>query len=317
MTDCRCFCCGKQLSETEKLYHKKCVHQLFGSSHVPVLNYAPEELNELAKKIIVSRISVPGVQPKLSLHLEKRNDKSDYRLTLVGLEGEFILKPQSPAWPFLPETEHFCMNLARHCGISTVKFGLVPLKTGELSYITRRMDRTANGPLHLEDFCQILNKMTEQKYRGSMEQIGKAIRQYSDIPGLDTIRFFELSLFCFLTGNSDMHLKNFSLLRCQDGHYELSPAYDLVPVKIIMPEDNEELALTLNGKKNKLTLNDFLAFGRTLQLSGIQIDKAVKRVSQAVHSKLQQSINESFMPRDMQDQTSLLINARLARLELK
>ena len=207
------------------------------------------------------------------------------------------------------------MNLAHHCGISTVHFGLIPLKTGELTYISKRMDRTKNGPLHLEDFCQILNKMTEQKYRGSMEQIGKAIRECSDIPGLDIVRFFELSLFCFLTGNSDMHLKNFSLLRCQDGHYELSPAYDLVPVKIILPEDNEEMALTINGKKNRISKNDFLAFGRALKMSDIQIQKAMERIVKSVQITLTQCIGESFMPPKMNDAVLVLINERIKSIQ--
>ena len=307
----RCHCCGRQLQEEDFLYHCRCLHKLFGSSHIPALDYSTEELNELAKKIVISRISVPGVQPKLSLHLERTDSQSDYRLTLVGLEGEFILKPPAPSWPFLPEAEHFCMNLARHCFISTVEFGLIPLKSGEMAYITRRMDRTKDGPLHIEDFCQILNKMTEQKYSGSMEQIGKAIRQYSDVPGLDLVRFFELTVFCFLTGNSDMHLKNFSLLRCADGHYELSPAYDLVPVKIIMPEDNEELALTLNGKKNRITLKDFLAFGRTLKLSETQIRKTIDRLAVSIQKKLSSCLEESFLPKEMKDGIETIVSSRL------
>ncbi len=310
----RCHCCGRPLEDGESMYHGKCMRQLFGSRHIPALDYSTEELNELAQKIVISRISVPGVQPKLSLHLEKAEGQSNYRLTLVGLEGEFILKPPVPAWPFLPEAEHFCMNLARHCGISTVEFGLIPLKSGELSYVTRRMDRTKDGPLHLEDFCQILNKMTEQKYNGSMEQVGKAIRLYSDVPGLDLVRFFELSVFCFLTGNSDMHLKNFSLLRCMDGHYELSPAYDLVPVRIIMPEDLEELALTLNGKKNRIALKDFLTFGRTMKLSETQVQRTLERITSSIKRNLRQCMEESFMPQRMNEEIASLIATRMQLL---
>ena len=120
------------------------------------------------------------------------------------------------------------MLLARACHIVTAEFGLIPLKSGELSYIIRRMDRDGDRKLHMEDFCQILNKVTAQKYNGSMEQIGRALREYSDVAGLDAIRLFELTVFCFLTGNSDMHLKNFSLMRRENGTVELSPAYDLV-----------------------------------------------------------------------------------------
>ena len=172
----RCLCCGENLKEEETFYHAKCMKKLFRSMHVPALNYTQDELNALAKETILNRVSVPGVQPKLSLHLERGEARGRSRLTLVGLESDYILKPQTPQWPCLPEAEHFCMLLARKCGIATADFGLIPLKSGELAYITRRMDRTEKGPLHMEDFCQILDKMTDQKYNGSMEQIGKAIR---------------------------------------------------------------------------------------------------------------------------------------------
>ncbi len=288
--------------------------RLFGSTKIPVLNYTQDELNELAKNIIMERISVPGVQPKLSLHLEKGNAESHSRLTLVGLEGDYILKPQSPQWPYLPEAEHFCMLLARKCRIATAEFGLIPLGSGELAYITRRMDRTSDGVLHMEDFCQILNKMTAQKYSGSMEQIGKALREYSDVPGLDTVRFFELAVYSFLTGNSDMHLKNFSLIRQKDGHYELSPAYDLVPVKIILPADQEELALTLCGKKSNFKRADFERFGTGLRLSEKQISKAMARIADAVAQSLPESLNSNFLPDEMRTAVSDLITSRLARI---
>ena len=256
--------------------------RLFGSRSIPALNYTQEELNALAKKTVLSRISVPGVQPKLSLHLERGNPRSNSRLTLVGLEGDYILKPQTPQWKRLPEAEHFCMLLARSCKISTPEFGLIPLKSGELAYITRRMDRNGDRMLHMEDFCQILNKATDQKYNGSMEQVGKALRKYSDAPGLDAVRLLELTIFCFLTGNSDMHLKNFSLLRKENGAWELSPAYDLVPVKIILPADKEELALTLNGKKNKLKRINFEQFAVSMDLTGVQCNRALDRILNAV-----------------------------------
>uniref|UniRef100_UPI00258F8068 HipA domain-containing protein n=1 Tax=uncultured Victivallis sp. TaxID=354118 RepID=UPI00258F8068 len=190
----RCLICGL---EAEQNYHPKCMKALFHSTAPPVFNYTQDELNELAKSIIQQRISVPGVQPKLSLHLEKGTPETQSRLTLVGLEGDYILKPQTPQWKHLPEAEHFAMLFARLCKISTAEFGLIPLKSGELAYITRRMDRMKNGSLHMEDFCQLTNKMTSQKYNGSMEQVGKALREYSNFPGLDAVRLYELTIFCY------------------------------------------------------------------------------------------------------------------------
>ena len=311
----RCLCCGKTLDEAGIFYHKSCAKKLFESQQIPALNYTLEELNELAKNTILERVSVPGVQPKLSLHLERGAKETASRLTLVGLAGDYILKPQSPQWKNLPEAEHFCMLLAKKCRITVAESGLIPLKSGELAYITRRMDRKKGNMLHMEDFCQILNKMTSQKYHGSMEQIGKALREHSAVPGLDVIRYFELAVFCFLTGNSDMHLKNFSLLQNPDGKWILSPAYDLVPVKIILPQDTEELALTLNGKKNRLKRSDFETFGTALKLNGIQIRKAVQRITGFLEKFLDQTLQESFLPEEMQQAVNALITERIARMK--
>ncbi len=311
----RCLVCGKILDEENSFYHKHCAKKLFGSQQIPALNYTLEELNELAKNTILDRISVPGVQPKLSLHLERGAEDTASRLTLIGLAGNYILKPQSPQWKNLPEAEHFCMLLARKCKITVAEFGLIPLKSGELAYITSRMDRQKKRMFHMEDFCQILHKMTAQKYNGSMEQIGKALREYSAVPGLDVIRFFELAIFCFLTGNSDMHLKNFSLLQKETGMWELSPAYDLLPVNIILPQDTEELALTLNGKKNRLKRSDFETFGASLKLNEVQVRKAVQRITDSLEKFLPETLQESFLPDEMLLAVNTLITERITRIK--
>lgn len=295
----RCLICGQELRPTEQQYHFHCHIQLFGLEGIPALNYSWAELNTLAKDIIFQRVSVPGVQPKLSLHLEQtQQEKSTpaHQLTLVGLAGDFILKPPSHSYAHLPEWEHFCMLYAQRCKISVVPFGLIPLKSGELAYITRRMDRSPSGKLHWEDFCQLTNKMTEQKYNGSMELVGRTLRQFSSQPGLDAIRFFELAVFCFLTGNSDMHLKNFSSMRNELGEMVLTPAYDLVPVRMILPQDKEEMALTLNGKKSNLRWKDFQSFGIGIGLSLAQCKKGIARILEASHHQLPSALECSFLP---------------------
>ena len=310
----RCLCCGQPLYDGETFYHKRCAKKLFSSTQIPALNYTLEELNELAKNTLLDRISVPGVQPKLSLHLERTTQTASPRLTLVGLAGDYILKPQSSQWAHLPEAEHFCMLLAQMCRIETSQFGLIPLRSGELAYITRRMDRDCGKMFHMEDFCQILNKITALKYHGSMEQIGKAIRKYSIVPGMDCIRYFEVALYSFITGNSDMHLKNFSLLQREPNRWELSLAYDLIPVKVILPQDSEEMALTVNGKKNRLTRQDFEALGNTLKLNTVQIQKTIQRITQAIEKHLDEALKRSFLPNAMQLDIKTLITQRLQRL---
>ena len=311
----RCLSCGQPLPQgTGFSFHPACSRRLFGTPRPPMLARTWTELDALAKTAVLHRISVPGVQPKLSLHLETGRSGCPARLTLVGLAGDYILKPPSPRWPHLPEAEHFAMLLARNCGLPVAESALLRLDSGELAYICRRMDRVAATTRHMEDFCQILGKMTAQKYHGSMEQIGKAIRQHSDAPGLDAIAFFECVLFCFLTGNSDMHLKNFSLLENEDGGWGLSPAYDLVPVQIVLPDDPEELALTLNGKKNRLGRTDFLALADSLHLAPRQADRAFARILSAVGTHLADNLAASFLPAPMQKAIAALVSERLSRL---
>lgn len=298
MTD-RCYICGKNNKNPFEYYHAKCLKKLLNSTKIPAFNYSQEDLNNLAKNIILNRISVPGVQPKLSLHLEKWNNANS-RLTLVGLEGNYILKPQTPDWPFMPESEHFAMLFANLCNIETAEFGLIPLKDKKLAYITKRMDRTANGLVHMEDFCQLTNKQTSQKYNGSMEQIAKAIVRFSDNIGLDLIKFFQITVFCFLIGNSDMHLKNFSLIHRNKSFWELAPAYDLVPVKLIMPADKEELALMLCGKKTNFNYNNFKKFAANIGLSEIQFKKNYSYILNITVKKLDEALLRSFLPNKMQ-----------------
>ncbi len=311
--DDRCLVCGLPLRSGESLYHVKCMKKLFHTVKIPLLNYTQEELNELAKSNIMERISVPGVQPKLSLRLEKGHAENNSRLTLVGLEGDYILKPQTRQWPSLPEAEHFAMLFARLCKIETAEFGLIPLHSSEFAFITRRMDRTESGALHMEDLCQLTNKLTSQKYRGSMEQIGKVLRRYSSKPGLDEVRLLELTLFSFLIGNSDMHLKNFSMIRTAKGSYELTPAYDLVPVKIILPADNEELALSLCGKKSNLRYRDFARFAESLGLTQSQFEKTIKRIKFQSEAKLEEALDRCFMPHGMQESFRKLYRTRLSK----
>lgn len=241
-------------------YHESCLHSFFSSKRVPFIEYTLDELHELSKKVLKSKATIPGVQPKLSLHID---ESSSNRLTIIGFKGDYILKPPTKQFRKLPENEDVTMHLAKACKLKTVPHILIKLKSGELCYVTKRIDRLANTKIHMEDFCQILERLTEDKYKGSMEKIGKAILKHSNLKGIDLIEFFERAVFSYLVGNSDMHLKNFSLIGNDEG-YSLSPAYDLVSVKLAMPKDSEEMALPLNGKKNNLNISDFITFAQVI-----------------------------------------------------
>ena len=315
MANERCLICGMPMPErTEGEYHAACAKGLFGNERAPSFAYSMAELNELAKRLVLSRVSVPGVQAKLSVHLERSGESSD-RLTLVGLDGNYILKLPTASYRELPESEHFAMTLARLCGIETAAFGLVRLESGALAYITRRMDRE-DGVKHMIDFCQLTNRPSERKYYGSYEQICKGIRACSSDVGYDVMRFFEVLLFSFITGNSDMHLKNFSLLREHDGTWHLSPAYDLVPVKTVLPADKDDLALTVNGKNRKLRESDFKVAAATMGLTSVQYRRLTERMVAAVREHLDEAIARSFLSDGFVDRLRKLVAHTLSVLAL-
>ena len=250
----RCLCCYRPLHAGEIDYHPQCAKKIFGSPTAPVLPYTRKDINDLAQVIVANSTTVTGVQSKLSIDLQQDNTGGPQRLTTVGLMGRYILKPQTEHYERLPEIEDLSMHLAEIARIPTVPHALIRFVDGELNYITRRIDRTDDGQkLPMEDMCQLSGKLTEQKYQGSYELIAKIIEQYSSLPQLDKINYWQQVVFSWIIGNADMHLKNFSLYSPRTGQYVLSPTYDQVSTKIVMPEDTEEMALSLNGfKRNYL-----------------------------------------------------------------
>jgi serine/threonine-protein kinase HipA len=295
----RCLYCYQNLQENETDFHVACSKKIFGVPIPPVLPYSENDMNELATQVIQSRTTVTGVQPKLSLHLASAEQPNlAKRFTIVGMWGSYILKTPSPHYPQLPEVEDLTMHLASIAKIKVVPHSLIRLSSGNLAYITRRIDRVKKEKLHMEDFCQLTDKLTEDKYRGSHEQVAKAILKFSTTPGLDVINFFELVLFSFLTGNADMHLKNFSLIYKPVIGPVFSPAYDLVASALIFPADDEDLALTLNGKKKKINRNDFIAAFTTLGLDAKQQENIFKKMNKAKSSWLE-FIDISFLNDEM------------------
>lgn len=308
----KCLYCSLPLNVNETNdYHEKCARIFFEQSSVPRLDYSFDSIKNLAKETIHKSIALTGVQAKLSLHLAKQ--QKDSRFTIVGLWGNYILKPPSISYPYICEVEQCTMQLAQAFQIPVVPHSLIKLQTGELCYITRRIDRNnkTNTPIHMEDFCQLSGKLTEQKYQGSMEQAAKIIRKYSSNAGFDILRFFELSVFSFITGNADMHLKNFSLIHNENAFISFSPAYDLLCTRLFISEkeDSEEMALSLNGKKRKLTINDFLLFAKNIGLSEKQVDSVFARF-QASIPEAKKIIQNSFMPENLQEEFFEIIKKR-------
>lgn len=287
----RCLCCGKPLEDTNLNYHPGCIRRFFGTKTLPTIELLKENLEDFAEKSVKIGKTVAGVQKKLSLHLESSAGES--RLTLVGYPAGYILKPESREFPKLPQSEFVTMKLAELWKIKTVPNALFQMADGSLAYIAGRIDRT-DEKIAMEDFCQLGERLTEDKYKGSYEQCGKIISKYSAMPVADKSDFFNRLLFCFITGNNDMHLKNFSLIETGNSIFVLSAAYDLVSVQIVNPDDTEETALNLNGKKRNLKKSDFLQLAQNLGINENAAHKMIKRSVEAA-TKIDRDFVEYFL----------------------
>lgn len=287
--------------------------KFFGTAAPPSIPYSIDQMAELARDVVERSVAVPGVQPKLSMSVVKETrENSDTRLTVVGaLGGQYILKPPSDQFRELPENEHVTMRIAEAFGIRVVPSSLIRLASGELSYMTKRIDRTATGAkIHMIDMFQITEAF--DKYVSSMEKVGKAIHSFSGHTLLDKLRFFELAVFSFLTGNNDMHLKNFSMIESPSG-WVLAPAYDLLNVAIVNPDDTEELALTLDGKKKKLKKEHFERLAKGLVLTDRQTQGVFKRMLKN-KPKAFNWIEQSFLSDELKTAYKEVINSRYAQL---
>lgn len=311
----RCLYCYQPLEQGQTDFHPQCSKKLFGTTTPPELPYTKDDIESLALQVVRSQVTVTGVQPKLSVDLEKEaNGKK--RFTIVGLWGKYILKPQTELYVNLPENEDLTMHLATMVNIKTVPHSLIRFKDGSLAYITRRIDRDKKkGKIPMEDMCQLTEKLTEQKYKGSHEQIAKIIMLHSAYPVLDLLTYFEVLLFCYLTGNADMHLKNFSLYKPAN-EYILAPAYDLLSTKLVLPDDKDELALTLNARKRKLKKSDFNNLLNTYKIDEKVIENIYEKYRKIVPQWLN-FIDTSFLPQQMKEEYKSIINRRKSILEIQ
>ena len=310
----KCLICANPVDNGEQC-HEKCLKKLFENKKLPVLDIHFDQLNELAKKSVHQRVTVPGVQTKLSLEIDRKAESAN-KLTIVGLWGRFILKPPSNKWAELPANEHCTMMLAEASGLETVPYGLIHLTSGELAYITRRIDRDDQGnKFAMEDMCQLTGRLTEDKYKGSHEQIAKAIKQYSNNPLFDLTRFYELVLFSYVSGNGDMHLKNFSLFNDPVVGWKLAPGYDLLNTRLVIPEekDSEELALTLAGKKSNFNPESFEEFGKTIGLNTKQIQN-IKKGLLDKRDLLLRTVEKSFLSDEMKGKYQEILNEKCRTL---
>lgn len=304
-----CLFCYQAL-ETGISYHAKCCKKFFGTEKLPEIALDQTMLDQLAEETVNKRIALTGIQPKLSLDLE--NSSVGKRLTIVGLWGRYILKPQHTQLAAMPEVEDLTMHLAELFKINTCEHALVPLSDGSLAYIAKRFDRYGNTKIHMEDFCQLGGFQTEQKYDSSYERCGKLISTYCSNNGLDLLAYYELLVFSFLSGNSDMHLKNFSILY-QGEEIVLSPAYDLINSALVYPKDKDDMALMLSGRKINIKRKDFENLAKSLGIPSKVFERVMTKFT-GNPVKVFELIDRSFLSEDQKAQYKTIWAERSSRL---
>lgn len=292
-------------------YDSRAFREMFGKPIRPTIEISLPDVAMQAQKM-AGKLSISGVQPKLSVALEGE------RLVPVQRSGQFILKPQTQEFPELPQNEYLCMQMGRQFGLRTASCLLLELADGSPAYLVKRFDRYKQGKrlekLPCEDMQQILGK--HDKYDGSHEQMAGAIRKHCTFPPLEMQRLFEITLFNFAIGNGDAHLKNFSLLTSGEDNVALSPAYDLVSSRLVIPEESDELALTVNGKRNRLRGQDFLAFAGYMEIEKAYAGRKLQDLL-GLREEFRAMIASSALSQPLRASFDKILADRLERVSLR
>lgn len=288
-------------------YHPSCLRRLFGVTRVPEVDLELAKLHTVAQAM-VGHSSISGTQRKISVKLTV--DRATLRVAIEG--GEFILKPQTQAFPNLPENEQLTMRLAEEAGLEVPPFGLVRLKDRTLAYVVRRFDRVEGHKLLAEDFCQLAELAPKQKYEGSAELCARLVAKYASEPGIEALKLLRLVAFSWWTGNGDLHLKNLSLLRHEDGRFRLSPAYDLVSTRLMIEDD--QLALPVGGNRKEVTPRQWLEFAQYCRVPPKAAARAFGGLAKALDVSLG-FIQQSLLPENSREALATLLRERAKTLE--
>lgn len=282
--------------------------KVFGVSREPAIDLALSEVSLKAQEM-AGKMSISGVQPKLSVKLFGKTSTPHLKVSAEG--GQYILKPQVQAFKNLPENEELCMRIAGDLGIDVPPHCLVHLKDKSLAYVVKRFDRAGRRKIHQEDFAQILGKA--DKYDGSVEEIGRKLKDVSGVPGLDVQLFFERVVFNFLIGNGDAHVKNYSMIYDDAGRVRLAPAYDLVCSRIVIPHEADESALTIQGKKSRIRRKDIDLLADHFGIPGkIRYERFAGQ-----KDNILKAVKASQLPAEFARDMDKLIAERFERLELE
>lgn len=299
-----CLCCQKPVAAQVR-YHPRCLRRLFATTRLPTVPFGLADMPKLAIAA-EGRMSISGVQPKLSV----RFDPQSGGMESVAVGGTHILKPENDRFADIPQNENLCMNMAGELGMRVPPHGLFPMSDGKFCYIIRRFDRGADGAkTHKETLSQVLG--STDKYKGSLEQVGRTIRTHAANVGLDALDFFERVLLCFLTGNGDMHLKNWAFVG-QGKDISLAPCYDFVCSRLYIPREKDS-ALTVNGKHDKLRRGDLEALAKSLALDPKAVDNVFDKF-RAAQEPLRRMVIGSELRSDLRQDFAAILSSRCKRM---
>jgi serine/threonine-protein kinase HipA len=268
-----CLACLRPLEDGVQEYHRACLRALFDADAVPEIDVEVAKLHTVGLAM-AGKTSLSGVQRKVSLGLSM--DRSTLQVAVTP--GRYILKPRAETFPELPENELLTMRLAAEVGLEVPPCALVQLKDGSTAYIVRRFDRATHGKVHQEDFCQLAQKPPKEKYDGSAELCVRLVRRYASEPGIEMLKLYRQLVFAWWTGNGDLHLKNLSMLRDQDGLIRMTPVYDLICTRLFLPED--DLALPIGGNRGGLTRRVWRELADYAGLPRKAADRALEEIAQ-------------------------------------
>ncbi len=302
-----CLSCHKE-TNSAGAYHNKCLKALFGVSYVPKITFGIADLPSRVSQA-AGRMSISGVQIKASIKL----NPADKQVEIAAEGGTHILKPEPARFPSVPQNEHATMLMASLVGIETPPFGLVWLKDGSPAYLIKRFDRLEDGSkLPVEDFCQLSERPLKDKYQGSGEECVRILKRYASEPLIEIRKLFKVLLFSWWVANGDHHLKNLSLLTTPDGIRRLTPAYDLLCTRLVIPTDMD-LSLPITGKKSNLKRNSWLEFAAYCGLTGKAADRLISDQIEATEPAIG-LIRSSFLPDAQKDQYVEILNQNTAIL---
>lgn len=282
-------------------YHQNCLDTLFGTKRLPRLDIELDQLSSVAARM-AGKMSISGIQEKVSLALS--SDRTELRVAAAG--GRYILKPESSRFLFVPQNEHLTMRLATLMKIDVPPLGLLRLADRSIAYIVKRFDRLDDGSkLHVEDFCQLSKKPLRDKYEGSAELCVRLLRTHATEPLIQVRDLYRLVLFGWWAANGDMHLKNFSVITRPDGRLCLSPAYDLVSTRLVIPAD-DRLALPIGGRDRNLTRRTWLEFADYCQIPTSAAERLIAEQIRALKPAVA-LIDRSYLPDERKNQYEAIL----------